>query len=207
MISLTAFTAGLLLIILSELGDKSFFITAILATRHPRRWVLTGATAALVAMTILSVSIGQIVTAFPQVYVTGVAVALLIGSGFKLLYDAVRTCRQKKSIHEHSDALEVVEHREQGTTIRSRLGIWLEAFSLTFIAEWGDRTQVATIALAASHHPLGVILGATLGHSICTAIAVVCGPLIAGCISERWISIVGGTLFVAFGIITAIEIA
>ena len=34
---LTAFTTSLLLIIISELGDKTFFIAAILAMRHPRR--------------------------------------------------------------------------------------------------------------------------------------------------------------------------
>jgi hypothetical protein len=39
---LTGFTAGLLLITLSELGDKTFFIGAILAMRHPRRWVFLG---------------------------------------------------------------------------------------------------------------------------------------------------------------------
>ena len=61
---LTGFTAGLLLITLSELGDKTFFIAAILAMRHPRRWVFVGATAALFTMTVLSVLIGQIAAVF-----------------------------------------------------------------------------------------------------------------------------------------------
>ncbi|MEM6427379.1 MAG: TMEM165/GDT1 family protein, partial [Cyanobacteria bacterium P01_D01_bin.128] len=49
---LTGFTAGLLLITLSELGDKTFFIGALLAMRHSRRWVFIGVTAALFAMTV-----------------------------------------------------------------------------------------------------------------------------------------------------------
>lgn len=47
---LTAFTAGLLLITVSELGDKTFFIAMCLATQHSRRWVLLGAVLALAAI-------------------------------------------------------------------------------------------------------------------------------------------------------------
>lgn len=72
---------------------------------------------------------------------------------------------------------------------------------MTFTAEWGDRTQIATIALAATYQPLGVVLGATLGHAICTAIAVVGGRLIAGKISERMITAIGGCLFILFGLV------
>ena len=63
---LTAFTAGLTLITISELGDKTFFIALCLATRYSRRWVFVGSTLALAAMTILSVGLGQIVALLPK---------------------------------------------------------------------------------------------------------------------------------------------
>lgn len=81
----------------------------------------------------------------------------------------------------------------------------MEAFTLTFVAEWGDRTQIATITLASSHHPYGVLLGAILGHAICAAIAVACGKLIAGRISERLMTALGGALFIGFGILSAMD--
>ena len=56
---LAAFTASLLLITISELGDKTFFIAAILAMRHRRRWVFAGAVGALGLMTVLSVLVGD----------------------------------------------------------------------------------------------------------------------------------------------------
>ncbi|MEY2984608.1 MAG: hypothetical protein RLZZ568_1225, partial [Cyanobacteriota bacterium] len=65
---LTALTAGLLLITISELGDKTFFIGMILAMRYPRRWVLAGVVAALATMTVLSVAIGQILSFLPKIY-------------------------------------------------------------------------------------------------------------------------------------------
>jgi putative Ca2+/H+ antiporter (TMEM165/GDT1 family) len=202
---LTGFTSGLLLITLSELGDKTFFIGAILAMRHPRRWVFLGVTAALIAMTLLSVWIGQIASFFPQHYVKGIAVALFIGFGLKLLYDASRMSGRDTLEGEQADALEAVEQREEGIATWSVRAVLMEAFTLTFIAEWGDRTQIATITLASSHHPYGVFGGAILGHAICAAIAVVCGKLIAGRISERLVTALGGVLFIGFGILTIME--
>ncbi len=198
---LTGFTAGLLLITLSELGDKTFFIAAILAMRHPRRWVFVGATAALFTMTVLSVLLGQVAAVFPQRYVEGAAAALFLGFGLKLLYDALKMSGNKGLADEQADAQKAVERREQGVITWSIRAVVIEAFTLTFVGEWGDRTQLATITLAAAEHPLGVILGATLGHAICAAIAVVCGKLLVGRISERLLTGAGGILFILFGIV------
>ena len=51
---------------------------------------------------------------------------------------------------------------------------------MTFLAEWGDRSQIGTIALAASFNVFMVTLGALLGHLICTATAVKLGEWISG---------------------------
>ncbi len=81
----------------------------------------------------------------------------------------------------------------------------LESFTLIFLAEWGDRTQFATIALAAANNPIGVTVGAILGHTICAVIAVVAGKSIAGRISEKLITLIGGGLFVLFGVFALVE--
>jgi Ca2+/H+ antiporter, TMEM165/GDT1 family len=67
------------------------------------------------------------------------------------------------------------------------------------MAEWGDRTQFATIALAAANDRVGVTIRAILGHTICAVIAVVAGKSIAGKISERLMTLIGGGLFAIFG--------
>lgn len=204
---LSGFTAGLSLITLSELGDKTFFVGALLATRHPRRWVFAGTTVALVVMTLLSVWLGKAVAVLPQHYVKGMAIALFIGFGLKLLYDASQMSATGSLVREQTDALETIEQRERGISDWSIRAVWTEAFTLTFVAEWGDRTQLATITLASSNHAFGVLVGAVLGHAICAAIAVTCGKLIAGRISERLITALGGTLFIGFGILAAVESA
>ncbi|MFM6250733.1 MAG: TMEM165/GDT1 family protein, partial [Dolichospermum sp.] len=112
--------------------------------------------------------------------------------------DWVPVCKAK--------AQEAVEKADlDNSQLKSVWSILLKSFVLTFIAEWGDRTQLATIALAASNNPIGVTAGAILGHAICAAIAVIGGKLIAGKISERQITFLGGFLFIIFGIVAAIE--
>lgn len=200
---LTGFTAGLLLITLSELGDKTFFIGAILAMRYPRRWVFLGVILALAAMTVLSVGLGQVAMLFPQHYVQGVAIALFFGFGFKLLYDAYRMSPQRGRSDEETEAMEACSQLEPATMM-GRMVVF-QALALTFAAEWGDRTQIATMTLATTNNPFGVIVGATLGHAICAAIAITAGRLVAGKISERLLTAIGGTLFILFGIVFAIE--
>lgn len=75
---------------------------------------------------------------------------------------------------------------------------FLQAFALTFLAEWGDRSQIATVSLAAHDSALGVTLGAVAGHAVCTGAAVVGGELLARRLSMRYMALAGGLLFWAF---------
>lgn len=65
------------------------------------------------------------------------------------------------------------------------LRVLLQAFSMTFLAEWGDRSQLTTIILAARENVYGVIVGGVLGHALCTGLAVIGGRMIATRISVR----------------------
>jgi Ca2+/H+ antiporter, TMEM165/GDT1 family len=62
---------------------------------------------------------------------------------------------------------------------------WVQTFVMTFLGEWGDRSQIATIAMAAGPDYWSVTVGAVVGHSLCTAIAVIGGRAIAGRVSMR----------------------
>ena len=66
--------------------------------------------------------------------------------------------------------------------------------------------QIATIGLAASTDVIGVSLGGILGHAICTGAAVIGGRQLSAHIDERMLSILGGLLFIAFGLHAAWEV-
>lgn len=202
---LTAFTAGLLLITISELGDKTFFIAVILSMRHPRHLVLAGVVAALAAMTLLSVAMGQLIAFLPKIYTHYAAVGLFLVFGIKLIYTASRMSNSstEEMVDEAKDAIEVSEKNLKGRN--NSWAILLESFILTFLAEWGDRTQIATVTLAAANNVVGVTVGAILGHTICALIAVLGGSFIAGRVSERAITLTGGVLFLIFAVVAILE--
>jgi Ca2+/H+ antiporter, TMEM165/GDT1 family len=62
---------------------------------------------------------------------------------------------------------------------------WVQTFVMTFLGEWGDRSQIATVAMASGQDYWWVVGGALGGHFVCTGIAVLGGAAIAGKVSLR----------------------
>jgi Ca2+/H+ antiporter, TMEM165/GDT1 family len=207
---LEAFTSALVLITSQELGDKTFFIALILAMRYSRRWVFAGSMAALALMTVISVGAGHLLSFLPRSATHWVFIALCFSFGGWLCWQAscMAETDEQELLQEASEEVKSFESHHQGKrrqalTRKVPWAITLESFILTFAAEWGDRTQLATMALAMQATPVGVTLGAILGHAVCSLIAVVGGRWAAGRVSERLMTWLGGLLFILFGAIAA----
>lgn len=204
-----ALLQSLLLILACELGDRTFFVAAILAMKSSRFIVWAGALSALAGMTVLSAIIGK---AFPLLldkkYTSMAAAALFAYFGVQLLRE---WWRMRNSDDLNDELAEVEEELMDDAAKKNEIRlarssiispIFMKALTMTALAEWGDRSQIATIALAASRDLYGVIVGGIIGHAICTGLAVVGGRLLAARISERMVALCGGIVFVAFAIIT-----
>ena len=200
-----AFVSSLAMILVAELGDETFIIAAIMAMRHPRLIVLSGALSALAIMTVLSTAMGVLAPMLisPKV-VNKCAFVLYTFFGCRLFYIAWRSkpgSSMQEEVDEVAEKIDV-EKAPKGKMRRilSRVctPIFLEAFVLTFLAEWGDRSQITTIALAAHKDPYGVTIGAIIGHAFCTSLAVIGGKILALKISQRLVAAVGGMLFIVF---------
>lgn len=229
------------MIIVSELGDKTFFIAAILAMTNNRRDIFLSASAALLVMTVLSVVLGMTLPVLlPAKYTHFASCVLFIVFGVKLLYSVItgdggsaaeEMKEVEEEIHEAGGgatspgadgasgaddssvemseiaALESGESKEKSkkkadshalSLRRCFSAVTIQCFTMTFFAEWGDRSQIATIAMAASKDPYGVTLGSFIAHSMCTGLAVIGGTLLASRISERTVNLIGGVLFLCF---------
>ncbi|KAK1391021.1 hypothetical protein POM88_019199 [Heracleum sosnowskyi] len=202
-----AFFASLSMILVSEIGDETFIIAALMAMRHPKSIVLSGALSALYVMTILSTGLGRIVpNLISRKHTNSAATVLYAFFGMRLLYIAWRSTDSKASTKKEMEEVEEKLESGQGkTTVRRFFSrfctpIFLESFILTFLAEWGDRSQIATIALATHKNALGVAVGASLGHTVCTSVAVIGGSMLASKISQRTVATVGGLLFLGFSV-------
>ncbi|KAI3470345.1 hypothetical protein Pfo_027008 [Paulownia fortunei] len=201
-----AFFASLSMIIVSEIGDETFIIAALMAMRHPKSIVLSGALSALFVMTILSTGLGRIVpNLISRKHTNSAATVLYAFFGLRLLYIAWRSdskASQKKEMEEVEEKLEAGQGKTTFRRFFSRFctPIYLESFILTFLAEWGDRSQIATIALATHKNAVGVAVGASIGHTICTSLAVIGGSMLASKISQRTVAAIGGLLFLGFSL-------
>jgi putative Ca2+/H+ antiporter (TMEM165/GDT1 family) len=101
-----AFIASISVIVVSELGDKTFFIAAIMAMRYSRLIIYAGAMSALATMTILSALLGNIVTKFiPRIYTYYLSSLLFACFGIKMLRDG-----SLMSPDEGTDEYEEVQH-------------------------------------------------------------------------------------------------
>jgi Ca2+/H+ antiporter, TMEM165/GDT1 family len=80
----------------------------------------------------------------------------------------------------------------------SAMAVMMTAFTMSFVAEWGDRSQIATIAMGTAKDPMGVAIGGVVAHALCTGVAVIGGKLLATKISEKVVLLVGGALFLVF---------
>jgi putative Ca2+/H+ antiporter (TMEM165/GDT1 family) len=82
------------------------------------------------------------------------------------------------------------------------LKVLLSTFALLFVAELGDKTQLAVISMTARHKmPLWIFLGATLALAAVTAIGVLGGELLTRFIPEAILRKIAAALFVAMGVL------
>ncbi|KAH7569861.1 hypothetical protein JRO89_XS05G0009200 [Xanthoceras sorbifolium] len=146
-----------------------------------------------------------------------VATLLFFGFGLWSLWDAFNDGGEAEELAEVEAELDADWKANAGTTKEGKTDdemkkkrrpfltqffspILLKAFSITFFGEWGDKSQIATIGLAADENPFGVVLGGVLGQALCTTAAVLGGKSLASQISEKIIGLSGGVLFIVFGI-------
>jgi putative Ca2+/H+ antiporter (TMEM165/GDT1 family) len=203
------FAQAFLLILLSELGDKTFFISLLLALKEKKSSVFLGTFGALAVMTALSVCIGQFFhvaegslglseSAIPFDDILAVLLLLYFGiNTIKGAEDADDVAEEEKE----EAKLEIGKMQFSGDQ-----ALILSTFALVFAAEWGDKSFFATIALSAAQDPTQVFLGGTAGHGVATGLAVLTGDLIGDYLSEKVVAYAGGALFISFAVGTLIEI-
>jgi len=190
----------------SELGDKTFFVSAIMAMKNPRLTVFFATMTANFINNALSVFIGLIATVVPKYITNYVSILLFASFGFKMIYESHTMSDQNEELAEAEKELKKLKTKRTANGLRKLLltyvsVVFLETFSLIFFAEWGDRSQISTVVLAARENAFGVLIGALFGYAACAAIAVLGGRMIAQIISIKTVTLIGGILFIIFAFI------
>lgn len=177
----TPYLASLGFVVLAEMGDKTQLLAMAFASRYRWQTVMWGVFVATLFNHLLAVVAGNYLTAFvPIRYVQIAAAASFILFGLWTL---------------RGDTLEGEDKRFNYSPF------WTVAVAF-FFAEMGDKTQLATVALAARYETIIPIwLGTTSGMLVADAVGIIIGIVLGKKIPERLIKWFAALVFIAFGII------
>nr|WP_315235006.1 TMEM165/GDT1 family protein [uncultured Limnohabitans sp.] len=170
---------------LAEIGDKTQLLAFILAARFKKPLpIILGILAATVINHGLAGALGAWITSSisPEV------LRWVLGASF--IGMAIWTMIPDKI-------------EEEETQVAQRFGIFGATFITFFLAEMGDKTQIATVAMAAHYSaPLMVVIGTTLGMLIADIPAVFAGDKLANKIPMKLVHSIAAAVFAALGIAT-----
>ena len=177
---MTVFLASLGFVVLAEMGDKTQLLAMAFATRYKASTVMWGVFAATFLNHFLAVLAGKTLTNLvPLHYVQIAAAASFILFGLWTI---------------RGDKLEGEDKRFHFSPF------WTVAIAF-FIAEMGDKTQLATVALAAKYQSvMPVLLGTTAGMLIADAIGIGIGIVMGKKIPERAVKWIAALIFIGFGL-------
>jgi len=172
---------------LAEIGDKTQLLAFVLAARFKRTWpIVLGILAATVLNHALAGLLGALAAKFigPEVLRWVLGLSFIVMAGWILVPDEI----------DDEEAGAVTDH-----------GVFLATAISFFLAEMGDKTQVATVALAAHYGaPLLVVLGTTLGMLIADVPAVFVGGKFGQRLPVRAIHLIAALVFAALGVATLV---
>ncbi|MBF0613025.1 MAG: TMEM165/GDT1 family protein [Magnetococcales bacterium] len=177
---LTTSTATFLIIFLAELGDKTQLVCMTLAARYRGQPVFLGAALAFVFLNILAVVFGAALSQWvPEKVLAAVVAALFAFFGIQSLRSAGKN-DEEEDVHE-----------------KSGHGIMLTAFLMIFVAELGDKTQIAVAGMAVTQPAGPVWVGATIALVLSSALGVVVGRQLLQRIPIKVVHKVAGIFFLS----------
>ena len=172
-------------IFVAEFGDKSQLLILAFATRYPWRPIVLGLVLAASVIQGISVLLGAAVGAVLPTNLVAIV------SGIAFLAVAAWTLIQ--------DDEQANEEAAKPSRTLAGIGLVMSVAATFVIAELGDKTMLATFALAASQGPLPTWIGSTIGEVAANLVAVVVGRQVGTRLSPRLIRIGSAALFAVAG--------
>jgi putative Ca2+/H+ antiporter (TMEM165/GDT1 family) len=170
---------------LAEVGDKTQLLAFLLAARFKKPWpIVAGILLATIVNHGLAGALGAWITqnVQPGVLRWVLGLSFLGMAAWTLIPDKIE---------------------EEESQVAQKLGVFGATLVTFFLAEMGDKTQIATVAMAAHYAtPLLVVIGTTLGMLIADVPAVFLGDRLAGRIPMKLVHGIAAAIFAALGVAT-----
>ena len=184
-----AFLFSAFTVVLAEMGDKTQLLAMAFAARYQWWKVLAGVFVATILNHALAVALGSLLGRIESLHMI-----IQISSSSAFILFGLWTLKGDKMGDEDEKA--------------SRFGALVTVGIAFFIAELGDKTQLATIALATRYptNPLAVLMGTTTGMVLADGFGILVGVVLCRKIPERIIKIVSASVFMIFGLFSTHEL-
>ena len=184
-----AFLISTGVVALGEMGDKTQLLAIVLAAMYRRPWpIVAGILVATLANHAVAGALGGWVAQAlgPEVLRWVIGLSFLAMAAWMLVPDKID---------------------EDAAAGRRRFGVFGTTVVAFFLAEMGDKTQIATVALAARYvDVVAVVLGTTFGMMLANVPAVFLGDRIAQRVSMRWVHAAAAAIFAVLGVLTLLNV-
>lgn len=169
------------LVLVSEMGDKTQLLALILASRFHRPWMIM---AGIFCATLLNHALASSLGGWLGMHIPGEWQAWILAAIFFIFALWI-----------------LVPDKDSEVKLESRYGAFLTTVTTFFLSEMGDKTQLATVALAAKYNSvLLVTMGTTAGMMVADGLAVFLGHRFTSRIPMKWVRIFAAMIFFLFGI-------
>lgn len=186
---LTVVGSSFALLFLAEMGDKTQLMAMTLAHRYRALPVVVGVFGAFLLLNLLAVLVGEVLFRYVP------RDAVLAFAGVLFLFFAWKSWRDANGAEDGEGMERAGGH-----------GAALTSFMLIFVAELGDKTQLAMIALVAgTGEPWSVMLGGTAALWAVSLIGIVLGSTLLSRIPRAWMHRAAAALFGVFGLLAIAE--
>lgn len=184
---LIASGTSFLLIFAAEIGDKSQLVCMVMAARHRALPVMIGSALAFLVLNTLAVLFGAALANWiPEAMVYAVVTVLFLVFGIQ--------------------ALRVEEEPEQEcASPPSGRSIFLATFALIFVAEFGDKTQLAVVGLSSTSIPLAVWIGATTALILTSGLGIWAGCTLLQRIPITLLHRISAIFFITLALFAALQ--
>ena len=187
-------------IFLVELPDKTFIATLVLATRFRPLFVWIGVSLAFLVQTVVAVTVGGLLAQLPKRPVEIFAAVMFLVGGVILIRGAARADEEEAETEK--------EFAHKGAATAVGLKAIAVSFSVLFLAEWGDLSQLLTASMVLQFkEPVSVFVGAFLALVTVSALGAVIGRALLARVRLATIRRIGGGVCLLLSLLTILQIA
>ena len=223
---LDSFLSGFGLIFISEVGDKTFFLTILYATDHSLIETVFLTSLTMCGLNFISLSIGFLIPFFLyRNIIDWIGIIIFTIFGIMMLIEAFSQDKDENLMHDLDELEKELEKEKRDEDIKNKkidvennlkesfiskkksifTSRWAYISGL-IIAEMGDKSQISAIVLGAINNFYGVLLGTSFAFVLCIILSSITGRELASKLTHKQLTILGGVMFLLFAIVYFIQV-